>query len=124
MPRAEKKNGIFIDTQRRKLQLVFKQKIARASPQEFENWIKKRSLQVVGASPNGLQDYDKIHYQSPTILFLGNERKGLSEKEKTLCNQLVRIPMVAGIDSLNVAVAGSLLLYEVFRGLRKREDCG
>lgn len=99
---------------------LFKQKIARANPKEFENWLKKRKLQIVGTSPNGSIDYDRIRYQSPTILFLGNERKGLSEAEKKLCSQLVRIPMVEGIDSLNVAVAGGLLLYEVFRTSRRR----
>mgnify|MGYP000122562787 CR=1 FL=1 len=82
---------------------------------EFQKWLKLNKLQVVGASPNGSADYHKISYQTPTILMLGNERKGLSEMEKSFCSNLVRIPMVAGMDSLNVAVAGSLLLYEVFR---------
>ena len=51
---------------------------------------------------------------------LGNERKGLTTDEQLICGQLVRIPMIEGTDSLNVAVAGSLLLYEVFRNsLRK-----
>ncbi len=49
---------------------------------------------------------------------LGNERSGLTQNEQALCQQLVRIPMVSGMDSLNVAVAGSLLLYEVFKSSR------
>jgi len=46
---------------------------------------------------------------------LGNERSGLTDEQRSLCRQLVRIPMVGGTDSLNLAVAGSLLLYAVFR---------
>ena len=97
---------------------IFKQKIARTNPAEFEKWIRDNDLQVVGGSPNGSADYDKIRYSSPTILLLGSERSGLTKSEKSLCSQLVRIPMVEGMDSLNVAVAGSLLLYEVFRATK------
>lgn len=94
---------------------IFKQKIVRTNLGEFQKWVKSNKLQVVGASPNGSADYDKIRYSNPTILLLGNERSGLTDNEKSFCSQLVRIPMVAGMDSLNVAVAGSLLLYEIFR---------
>lgn len=94
---------------------VFKQKIARASPERFSKWVKSRKLQVVGASPDGSVDYDKACYTPPTVLLLGNERKGLTSDQRGLCQTLVRIPMTQGTDSLNVAVAGSLLLYELFR---------
>lgn len=46
---------------------------------------------------------------------LGGERKGLTAEQRRLCSRIVPIPMVEGMDSLNVAVAGSLLMYEVFR---------
>ena len=49
------------------------------------------------------------------LFFLGEERKGLTQQQRDLCQHLVRIPMVGGADSLNLAVAGSLLLYEVYR---------
>lgn len=48
-------------------------------------------------------------------LVLGEERKGLAPGLRELCGNLVRIPMAAGVDSLNVSVAGSLLMYEVNR---------
>jgi tRNA G18 (ribose-2'-O)-methylase SpoU len=46
---------------------------------------------------------------------LGNERSGLTAEQRSLCETIVSIPMVAGTDSLNLAVAGSLLLYAAFR---------
>lgn len=94
---------------------VFKQEIVRTDIKEFRRWVSKNKLHVVGATPSGSSDYHKIRYPSPTILILGNERSGLNEIEESLCRQLVKIPMTEGTDSLNVAVAGSLLLYEVFR---------
>jgi TrmH family RNA methyltransferase len=64
-------------------------------------------------------EYDQVRYTRPTILLLGNERSGLTDEQRSLCKQIVRIPMVAGSDSLNLAVAGSLLLYAVFRSTVK-----
>ena len=46
---------------------------------------------------------------------IGGERRGLSERQRALCDDLVRIPMAAGIDSLNVAVATGVVLYEARR---------
>lgn len=99
---------------------IFKQKIARTSTEQFHKWVKSHQLQVVGALPDGSVDYNKVVYQSPTVLLLGNERKGLTSDERQICQTLVRIPMIQGTDSLNVAVAGSLLLYEVFRSSRRK----
>jgi RNA methyltransferase, TrmH family len=48
---------------------------------------------------------------------LGNERSGLTKDQESMCQKIVRIPMADGMDSLNVAIAGSLLLYEVFRSV-------
>ncbi|MBD3557524.1 RNA methyltransferase [Planktothrix sp. FACHB-1355] len=94
---------------------IFKQKIARASFEELRIWTKHHKLHVIGASPGGTITYDRARYNPPTVLLLGNERTGLTENEQSLCSHLVRIPMADGMDSLNVAVAGSLLLYEIFR---------
>lgn len=98
---------------------LFRQKIVRTDEKKFQAWVKTHKLQVVGASPAGTVDYDKTRFDSPTMLMLGSERSGLTAEQHSLCRQLVRIPMVEGIDSLNVAVAGGLLLYEVFRSSRK-----
>lgn len=94
---------------------IFKQKVVRTTIEQLHSWIKLYKLQVIGASPSGLVDYDRVSYTHPTILMLGNERSGLTQEEQAMCQNIVRIPMIDGMDSLNVAVAGSLLLYEVFR---------
>ena len=99
---------------------LFNQRIVRANAEQFRHWIKSHRLQVVGASPDGQLNYDQIGYARPTVLLLGNERTGLSKDERLICSHLVRIPMKAGMDSLNVAVAGSLLLYEVFRSSHRQ----
>ncbi|MHC5540219.1 TrmH family RNA methyltransferase, partial [Singulisphaera rosea] len=70
--------------------------------------------------PGGSADLHRFHYPRPTILALGEERQGLSPTQRDLCTDLVRIPMVGAADSLNLGVAGSLLLYEVYRARAMR----
>jgi RNA methyltransferase, TrmH family len=94
---------------------LFKQTIARTNIERFRHWIRSHNLSVTGASPDGVVDYDQVRYTRPTVLLLGNERSGLTDEQRSLCEQIVRIPMVGEVDSLNLAVAGSLLLYAVFR---------
>ncbi|NIM17704.1 MAG: hypothetical protein GTO45_37530 [Candidatus Aminicenantes bacterium] len=55
-----------------------------------------------------------VTYDDLTVLMLGNERKGLSELQKDCCDEWVSIPMKGGIDSLNLGVAASILLYEFY----------
>lgn len=94
---------------------LFKQTLVRTNVERFRRWIQTHRLAVVGASPDGVVEYDQVRYIRPTVLLLGNERSGLTGEQRSLCQQIVRIPMVGGADSLNLAVAGSLLLYAVFR---------
>ena len=94
---------------------LFNQTIVRTNTELFRRWIKRNNLAVIGASPDGEVEYDQVQYRRPTALVLGNERSGLTDEQRSLCDRIVRIPMVGGADSLNLAVAGSLLLYAVFR---------
>ena len=93
----------------------FRQKFIRTNHQALKRWIRTNHGHVVGASPDGASNFHHTRYPCPTLLFLGEERQGLSSQERSLCDDLVRIPMVGQADSLNLGVAGSLLLYEVFR---------
>ena len=94
---------------------LFSQTFVRASLADLRRWASRHQLMVVGASPDGALNYDRLGYTWPTLLVLGEERSGLTAEERALCHQLVRIPMAAGTDSLNLGVAGSLLLYAVAR---------
>jgi TrmH family RNA methyltransferase len=94
---------------------LFGQTFARTSLAGLRSWASLHRLLIVGASPDGALDYDRVRYPRPTLLLLGEERGGLTAEERALCHQLVRIPMAAGTDSLNLGVAGSLLMYAVAR---------
>ena len=94
---------------------IFKQIIVRTTVDHLGRWVRLNKITVIGASPDGSEDYREASYTRPVVLMLGGERKGLTDEQRGLCTRIVRIPMAEGMDSLNVAVAGSLLMYEVFR---------
>ena len=56
------------------------------------------------------------HLELPLTLFLGSEREGLSESVEKTCDLAVRIPLPGEAESLNVAAAGAIALYELSRG--------
>jgi TrmH family RNA methyltransferase len=99
---------------------LFRQTFIRTNCPSLRNWLRRHRCRVVGASPDGPAELHRFSYPRPTILVLGEERQGLSPFLRDLCSDHVRIPMVGAADSLNLAVAGSLLLYEVFRARSTR----
>lgn len=96
---------------------VFALRCVRASHEAFGRWVRRRGVQVVGAAPDAEHAYDRSAYRRPIVLMLGHERHGLSAAQNRLCRMRVSIPMMPGCDSLNLGVAGSLLLYEVHRAV-------
>jgi RNA methyltransferase, TrmH family len=101
---------------------MFQQQFIRSSLEEFQVWIQQNHLTVLGASPDAALSFHDVDYPNTTFLFLGEERKGLTEEQRTLCSQSLRIPMVSKADSLNLGVAGSLLLYEVLRSRTQKRS--
>ncbi len=98
---------------------IFHQKLVRTGFSSLYHWVRRHSCRVVGASPDGTADFHKFNYPRSTLLFLGDERHGLTQQQRELCHHLVRIPMVGVADSLNLAVAGSLLMYEVYKSAKR-----
>jgi TrmH family RNA methyltransferase len=99
---------------------LFRQTFIRTNDPSLRNWVRRHRCRVIGASPDGAAELHRFDYPRPTILVLGEERRGLTTFQRGLCTDLVRIPMVGAADSLNLAVAGSLLLYEVYRARSAR----
>lgn len=82
--------------------------------------VAESGAKLVGASPHGKRDFRLHRYRDSTVLLLGGERSGIRPELARGCHTLVRIPMQPGLDSLNLAVAGSLVLYEIFAQRERR----
>jgi len=97
---------------------LFSQRFVRATAAELRRWKERHRCALVGTSPAAEEDYHTAAYPPAVVLFMGGERRGLSPEELALCDRVVRIPMVGRSDSLNLAVAAGVLLYELFNQRR------
>jgi 23S rRNA (guanosine2251-2'-O)-methyltransferase len=77
--------------------------------------LKQAGLWIVGLAADGKQTYDQADLTTPLALVVGSEGSGLSRLVAESCDLTVRLPMLGPLDSLNAAVAGSIVLYEVQR---------
>ena len=76
--------------------------------------LKARGIWVFGTDMNGT-DYRKWNTRGPLAIVMGNEGKGVSRIVKESVDEMVTIPMVGHVQSLNASVASALMMYEVFR---------
>ena len=86
--------------------------------------LKESGYWVVGLSEAGEQVYDRLDYAERVVVVIGSEGKGLSPVVSRECDFLVRVPMAGRIGSLNAAVAGSIVLYHLFRQREGPEPSG
>ncbi|GAC1616469.1 MAG: RNA methyltransferase [Ktedonobacteraceae bacterium] len=93
---------------------VFSQRLVKASFAEFAQWKREQSLVVVGTSDSAAVEYRQATYHRPLVLLMGSEREGLSVEQQAVCDTIVKIPMIGRSDSLNLAVATGIVLYEIF----------
>ncbi|MCB2210021.1 RNA methyltransferase [bacterium] len=98
---------------------VFSLDLAQADWANFHHWQRSHSVMLVGTSDHASEDYQAIGYQRPLALLMGSERHGLPDEMMAACDKLARIPMTGRSDSLNLAVATAVMLYEVYNQQRK-----
>ncbi|HUR37136.1 MAG TPA: 23S rRNA (guanosine(2251)-2'-O)-methyltransferase RlmB [Terriglobales bacterium] len=80
--------------------------------------IKERNIWTVGLDERGTQTYDQLDYKMDCAIVLGAEGHGLHDLVRKKCDFLVSIPMLGKVPSLNVSVAGAVVMYEVARQRR------
>ncbi|MDQ6652870.1 MAG: RNA methyltransferase, partial [Acidobacteriota bacterium] len=78
-------------------------------------WCAKGGIQTICADVHAPTGYMEVDWVRPSALILGPESSGLSQEEIGAANEAVRIPMKESAESLNVAVACGILLYEAMR---------
>lgn len=106
-----------VEAVRASMGAVFTQKVAQAKWEEFLPWLRAGEGQLVAASLRDAVPYRGAPYQSPCFILVGNESRGLPEDYELACDLRVTMPMRGRADSLNAAVAGAVLAYEVLAAL-------
>ena len=96
---------------------LFTVPVVSGSSAEILGFLKDSNFQVLGAALGGAVRYDTADFTRATAIVVGTEATGLTPIWKEGADLLVEIPMAGSIDSMNVSVAASILIYE---GLRQR----
>ena len=81
--------------------------------------MKQKHVWVLGLDERGTPDYTEYDFRSDCVLVLGREGAGLHDLVKKTCDHLLRIPMAGQVSSLNVSVAGAIVMYEAMRQRRE-----
>jgi RNA methyltransferase, TrmH family len=105
-----------VETVRATMGSIFHVPLVRADPAGFLARVEAASARLVGTHLAGTVDFRAADYRFPCIILMGNEQQGLADELAAACDALVRIPMAGKADSLNVAVATGLMIYEALRG--------
>lgn len=78
-------------------------------------WLKEAGVWVVGADGSAPQSLYATKLAPPVAIVLGGEGRGVRRLTRDLCDELVHIPMVGSVESLNVSVATGIVLFELLR---------
>jgi TrmH family RNA methyltransferase len=104
-----------IETVRATMGSHFAIRIAATSFEDFNAWRATADARMIAASMRGDHAHDKATYGERSIILMGNEQSGLPPDVEAACDELVRIPMMGKADSLNLASAASVMIYEGWR---------
>jgi len=107
-----------VEAVRASMGALFTREVVQTDGAAFLAWLRQGEGMLVGASLEAAVDYQAVRYAAPTFVFMGNEQSGLPADYAEACDALVKLPMRGKADSLNVAVACAVLLYEVLNQAR------
>jgi len=114
---GETTDPFSLETVRATMGSIFAVPVAKATPEAFLAWRKHFPGIVAGTHLKGAVDYRTVDFKGkPVVLMMGNEQQGLPDTLAESCDRLLRIPQAGRADSLNLAVATGVMLYEIRRG--------
>lgn len=117
---GETTDPFSLETVRATMGSVFAVPVAKATTEQFLKWRKGFPGLVAGTHLKGAVDYRSVEFSGrPVLLLMGNEQQGLPDDLAAACDRLLRIPQAGRADSLNLAVATGVMLYEVRRAALK-----
>jgi TrmH family RNA methyltransferase len=109
-----------LETVRATMGSIFAVPVAKASQEAFLAWRKGFTGLVAGTHLKGAVDYRSVDFGGrPVLLVMGNEQQGLTDELAQSCDRLLRIPQAGRADSLNLAVATGVMLFEIRRSALK-----
>lgn len=99
---------------------IFRMKFIILSMEEIFAFLKEEKITSYGAHLEG-QDFYQENYKTACAFFIGNEGNGLTEKTTSCVERKIKIPMYGQVESLNAAIASTVLMYEAMRQRREQK---
>ncbi|MDI6027418.1 RNA methyltransferase [Corticibacterium sp. UT-5YL-CI-8] len=113
---GETTDAFSLETVRATMGSIFAVPVAKATVEAFLAWRKGFPGLVAGTHLKGAVDYRSVDFgNKPVLLVMGNEQQGLPDILAESCDRLLRIPQAGRADSLNLAVATGVMLFEIRR---------
>lgn len=113
---GETTDPFSLETVRATMGSIFAVPVAKTNPEAFLAWRKDFAGTVAGTHLKGAVDYRSVDFGNrPVLLMMGNEQQGLPDNLADACDKLLRIPQAGRADSLNLAVATGVMLFEIRR---------
>ena len=120
---GESTDPFSLETVRATMGSIFAMPVIRCSAEEFLSWQKGAGVSVVATHLAGAVDYRTADYtRKPVVLLMGNEQSGLPDNLARAADRTVRIPQQGRADSLNLAVATAVMLFEARRHLLSLDE--
>ncbi|MBW6490034.1 MAG: RNA methyltransferase [Lentimicrobium sp.] len=94
---------------------VFSRQVIACSTDDAQNWLKEKRIVSFAAELKASNPYFNHDYRKPVAFVLGTEANGLTQKWIDFCDERIIIPMLGSIDSLNVSVSTSVIVFEAMR---------
>lgn len=113
---GETTDPFSLETVRATMGSIFAVPVAKTSAEAFLAWRKGFPGLVAGTHLKGAVDYRSVDFaRRPVLLMMGNEQQGLPDMLAESCDRLLRIPQAGRANSLNLAVATGIMLFEIRR---------
>ena len=109
-----------VESVRASMGAIFTLKVSHCTSEEFITFKREFKGAVIGTALQSSTDYRRADWRSPCIILMGNEQAGLPKKLRGACDQIIAMPMHGQTDSLNLAVATGISLYEYLRNQSDR----
>ncbi len=104
-----------VESVRASMGAIFSLKVSHCTSEEFIAFKRKLEGTLIGTALQSKVDYRIAEWRAPCIILMGNEQAGLPKKLREACDQIIAMPMHGRSDSLNLAVATGICLYEFLR---------
>ncbi|SKB52711.1 TrmH family RNA methyltransferase [Sphingopyxis flava] len=109
-----------VEAVRASMGAIFTQRLVQTHWDDFLAWLRAGPGELVATwLGKDTKDYQAVRYAAPTFILIGNESQGLPEAYAAAADVRVKMPMMGKADSLNAAVAGAVMAYEVLNQRRR-----